>query len=295
MRIDLRHISCPPGLLPLFVAGILPSPLLRMPWFSSLTFLAFDRSKSKSPSSIFPFAAASPEEFTFPDNFRVTRSMTRMLDLVPNAVDADFHRLDEFEDDTDGRELEFSPPSPVLPSAANDVPSPTPPSSPLSVLSSLSSDSETNAPESSAPQPVKKRRKRTRTQNTKKQKAAAAAPDGLSPDINNVFSHTTPDPLEPMAAPQKQPSCANRMKTACRRKQRALKHSQPQNPDHFKIRSKFSKRSIGLGHHKINVTLSSLPVAKGAFIGVRTKTSSRLPTIDELRNEGLEIVEWDGM
>ena len=50
---------------------------------------------------------------------------------------------------------------------------------------------------------------------------------------------------------------------------------------------------MGMSVVKTNVALSTLPHAKGAFIGLRDQVNNHVPTLDEVRKQGLEIVEWD--
>jgi len=73
-------------------------------------------------------------------------------------------------------------------------------------------------------------------------------------------------------------------------KRAAVKLTQPGRP-----RPSLSKKHPKPGAIPVYFNANSLPAAKGAFVSLRQKTSSgKECTLQELVDEGLKVVEWDG-
>ena len=81
---------------------------------------------------------------------------------------------------------------------------------------------------------------------------------------------------------------------ARRQRRREAESRKPKDPAAMKIRSSTSKRAIGLVSKQALFSLTDLSWAKGAFIGRRQPDATSVPTLDEIRDEGFEILEWDG-
>lgn len=250
--------------------------------------------------------------------------MASLFPLLADTVDADFCRLDQLEDDTEGLELDFTPPPTPGLDASDDLTLPLHCLSPLSDLTSLPSllpdvsplpsDLDTSStacePNSGAAQPAKHRRKRGgKNKNKKKKKAAAEAQALLQvltapPEVRGDVPGPVPTTLtcnassassaSPASPAKTRPNHDSRAKTERRKKIRALAR-ELKRPGDRKIRSGFSKRSLGIRSTKTKVSVRSLPYAKGAFIGLYTKTTRHLPTVQKLRQEGVDILEWEGM
>lgn len=112
---------------------------------------------------------------------------------------------------------------------------------------------------------------------------ATSTPPSLSPNEPS----TSNTPQQSMSRTRKQVGYTNR-----RRKRRAQDR---ENPSNLKIRSSLSKRHIALHAVKTKFSLRKLPIAEGAFIGVRDKIKPVHKSKQELIDEGFTVVEWDGM
>ncbi len=67
------------------------------------------------------------------------------------------------------------------------------------------------------------------------------------------------------------------------------------NPFERKLKSSTSDRVGGTGMLKSSMGATSLPIARGAYVGVRQDgIEKRYWTLDALRAEGFEIRKWDG-
>ena len=87
---------------------------------------------------------------------------------------------------------------------------------------------------------------------------------------------------------------ARRGKYARRKRKRVTDKLVPKDPAKEKIRSSLSRRNIGLAHVKTDFGLGMLGWAKGAFIGKREVVVESVASLQELKDEGFEIYEWDG-
>lgn len=80
-----------------------------------------------------------------------------------------------------------------------------------------------------------------------------------------------------------------------RKKARLLKKNTAKDPAKFKIRSSLSKKHQSLNEVKTSFGIAKLTWAKGAWVGVRQAIDPTVPTLEELREEGFEVFEWDGV
>lgn len=79
-----------------------------------------------------------------------------------------------------------------------------------------------------------------------------------------------------------------------RKRNRKQENTKTKDPADYKLRSSLSKRPLALGNIKLSFKLRDLSWAKGAFIGHRDVVNPCVPTLDDLKEEGFEIFEWEG-
>lgn len=121
------------------------------------------------------------------------------------------------------------------------------------------------------------------------------SPPPMLPNESDASKRCMPSTKSPQVAESRELNHAQRGYYKRRKRTRKEQSHGPKDPTKLKIRSSLSNKHRNLNNIKTTFELKELIFAKGAWIGLREPVNLAVPTVEELREEGLEIFEWDGL